>query len=461
MKNMRWQILIVVLALVAIAILLIGQQPTLLPIVPEIKPATGGEYIEGLVGSLGRLNPVLDFYNPADRDIDRLIYSSLVRFDDRGAPVNDLVESMGISQDGTTYNFSLRQGVIWHDGRPLTSDDVVFTIDLLRSAELPIPEDVRSLWEVVNVQALDKQTLQFRLPEPYAPFMDYLTFGILPKHLLSDMTAEEMVSASFNLQPVGSGPYRFERFSSNEGQVVELDLRVFSDYYADPPFIERVVFRYYPDSKAALLAYIAGEIEGISQITPDVLPEALRQPDLNLYTGRLPELTLIFLNLDNPVVPFFQDLNVRRALLMGINRQQLIDNLMGGQAILADGPILPGTWAYYDGIERLTYDPDKAISLLKEAGFTIPAEGGNVRVKEGQGLSFELIIPEDAKHQALGEVIQSAWARLGVEVSLAPVPYDDLVGDYLDQREFEAVLVDLNLAHTPDPDPYPFWHQSQ
>jgi peptide/nickel transport system substrate-binding protein len=143
MKNMRWQILIVVLALVAIAVLLIGQQPTLLPIVPEIKPATGGEYTEGLVGSLGRLNPVLDFNNPADREIDRLIYSSLVRFDDRGAPVNDLVESMGISQDGTVYNFSLHQGALWHDGKPVTSEDVVFTIDLLRSSELPIPEDIR------------------------------------------------------------------------------------------------------------------------------------------------------------------------------------------------------------------------------------------------------------------------------------------------------------------------------
>ncbi len=279
---MRWQILIVVLALIAIAILLIGQQPTLLPIVPEIKPATGGVYTEGLIGSLGRLNPVLDFNNPADRDIDRLIYSSLLRFDDRGTPVNDLVESMGISQDGTIYNFSLRPGVVWHDGKPVTSEDVVFTIDLLRSPELPIPEDVRALWEAVEVQALDEYTLQFRLPEPYAPFMDYLTFGILPQHILGDLTPEELIGSQFNLQPVGSGPFRFDHLITSGDQIDGVALTAFEDYYAEPAFIEQFIFRYFPDSSAALSAYHTGEVMGISQVTRDALPTALSEANLNL-----------------------------------------------------------------------------------------------------------------------------------------------------------------------------------
>src|SRR3990170_661872 len=177
MKKIRWQILIVVLALVAIGVLLLGQQPTLLPIVLEIKPATGGVYTEGLVGSLGRLNPLLDYHNPVDRDVDRLLYSGLVRFDARGLPQLDLVESMGISQDGKIYNFSLRPEAVWHDGEPLTSEDVIFTVELMREEAIPIPQDLRALWKSIEVQALDEHTLQFRLPEPYAPFMDYLTFG--------------------------------------------------------------------------------------------------------------------------------------------------------------------------------------------------------------------------------------------------------------------------------------------
>jgi peptide/nickel transport system substrate-binding protein len=461
MKRFRWQILIVLLALVAIGVLLLGQQPSLQPIVPEVKPATGGIYTEGLVGSLERLNPVLDFYNPVDRDLDYLLFSGLLRFDARGLPQNDLVESMGISQDGKNYNFSLRQDAVFHDGTPLTSEDVVFTIELMRNEKIPVPDDVRALWNDIEVEALNEYTLQFRLPEPYAPFLDYLTFGILPKHLLDNLSPEEVIAASFNMQPVGSGPYRFDHLIVENGKIAGVDLVSFDKYYRDPPFIEQIVFRYYPDSESALSAYEAGEVEGISQITSDVLPTALKEPDLNLYTGRLPQLSMIMFNLQNPELPFFQESGIRRALLMGLNRQRMIDNLMAGQGIIADGPIFPGTWAYFDGLERITYDPEAATNALKEAEYTIPASGGAVRAKEDQMLSFDLVYPDDPEHVALAEAIQGDWSRIGVGVELKPVSYEDLVSDYLEPRIFQAALVDINLARSPDPDPYPFWHQSQ
>ena len=170
---------------------------------PEVKPSTGGVYSEALIGSFNRLNPVLDYANPVDQDVDRLIFSSLLRFDDRGLPVNDLIESMGISQNGQNYNISLRQDAVWHDGQPLTSSDIVFTIDLLRSEDLPIPGDIRELWQDIEVEALDEHTLQFRLPEPFAPFLDYLTFGILPEHLLGELSPAEIIDSDFNLQPTG------------------------------------------------------------------------------------------------------------------------------------------------------------------------------------------------------------------------------------------------------------------
>jgi peptide/nickel transport system substrate-binding protein len=458
---MRWQILIVLLALVAIGVLLIGQQPTLLPIVPEIQPATGGVYTEGIIGSLGRLNPILDLYNAADRDVDRLLYSGLIRFDARGMPQEDLIESMGISRDGLFYNFSLRSDAVWHDGRPLTSEDVIFTIDLLRSEELPVPEDVRALWETVEVEALDDHTLQFRLPEPYAPFLDYLTFGILPRHLLGDLSPAELVDAPFNLEPVGSGPYRFEQLSIEDGKITGLVLSAFDDYYTEPAFIETMIFRYFPDAGSALVAYRAGEIQGISQVSPEILPSALQEANLRIYTGRQPQMTLILLNLDNPELPFFQEASIRRALLMGLNRQKMIDTMLDGQAILADGPIFPGSWAYYEGIERLSYDQEAAIELLKEAGYTVPASGGTVRAKEEQRLAFDLLFPEGEEYAALAEEIGDDWARLGVEANMTPVPYNELVSAYLEPRTYQAALVDLDLARSPDPDPYPFWHQAQ
>lgn len=459
---MRWQILILVLALVAIGVLLIGQQPDLLPSAPEINPSAGGVYSEGLIGSFGRLNPVLDFHHQADRDVNRLLYSSLLRFDDRGLPVHDLVESMGISRDGRFYNFSIREDVVWHDGKPLTSEDVVFTVEMLRSPDLPIPDDIRSLWETVEVEALDEHTLQFRLPEPYSPFLDYLTFGILPKHLLKDIPPSELVDAEFNINPVGSGPYQFESLLLDGDQISGVVLKPFEDYYGEPGFIEEFIFRYYPDSQAAFTAYQEGEIQGISKIVNEVLPSALEAPNLNLYSGPVPLLSMVFLNLDNPEVPFLQDGSIRRALYMGLNRQHMVDDLMDSQAILAHGPIFPNSWAYYPGVEQVPYDPDGAIRILREAGYTIPATGGSVRANdEGQSLELELVYPDDPRYEPFAQAIASDWRAIGVGVELNPTSYENVVSAYLDPHAYQAALVDLNLSKTPDPDPYPFWHQAQ
>jgi peptide/nickel transport system substrate-binding protein len=462
MRKMVWQIVIVVVALAAIAVLLFSQQPALLPVNPEVVPSSGGVYSEALVGSFNRLNPVLDYINPADQDVSRLIFSSLLRFDDRGLPVNDLVESMGISQNGQNYNISLRENALWHDGQPLTSEDVVFTVDLLQSEDLPIPEDIRSLWQTVEAEALDEHTLQFRLPEPFAPFLDYLTFGILPQHLLGDLSPEEIIDAQFNLQPIGSGPFRFDQFLVDGDQVTGVTLTAFEDYYADPAFIEQVTFKYYPDADSAISAYQSGEVLGIGQVTNDILPVALQEPDLNMHSGQVPLLSIIFLNLDNPQVPFFQDVEIRRALLMGLDRPRMISQLNDGQATLAHGPIFPGSWAYYDGIEKIVYDPEAAIQILRAAGYTIPASGGSLRTnEEGQSLSFELVYPEGIKFEALAQAIASDWAQLGVEANLQAVEPDELVAGYLDPRTYEAALVDINLTRSPDPDPYPFWDQAQ
>ncbi len=463
MRKLRWPLLIVLLALAAIAILLVSQQKTLLPIEPEeIKPVTGGIYTEGLVGSLNRLNPLLDFNHPNDHDIDRLLFSGLMRHDDRGVPQGDLAESWGISQDGKTYNFTIRSNAKWHDGEPVTSDDVAFTIELLRSEESIAPQDVKDLWNDIEILSLDEKTIQFRLPEPFAPFMDYVTFGIVPQHLLEGLSFNEIIDAAYNLKPVGSGSYRFDRLIVENGQITGVALAANPDYYQPRPFIDHFVFRFYPDAVSALEAYRNEEINGIGHVSDDILPAALRETNLRLYTGRLPELSLIYFNLDNPKVAFFSQPEVRQALYAGLNRQWMIDNLLGGQAIIADSPIFPNTWAYYEDIERVEFDAEGAIEMLKEAGFSIPASGGSVRAnEEGTPLEFELLYPDDERHTLLAEAIRNDWEKLGVNVLLTPMPYEELVNDYLATRLYQAALVDINLANSPDPDPYPFWHQAQ
>ncbi len=459
-KKLRWQILVILVTLIVVAFLLFSQEPGQQIFTPQ--PAEGGIYTEGLVGSLSRLNPLLDQNNPADRDINRLLFSGLVSFDAHGLPEPELADSWGVSQDGTIYNFSIRPSAVWHDGISVTVDDVVFTLDLIKSDSSMFPIDVRELWKQVKINKLNDKTIQFILPEPFAPFLDYLTFGLLPKHILESTPADQLASAAFNLAPIGTGPYRFERLIVENGKVTGVELRAFDKYYGRHAYMGQVIFRYFPTSQAALDAYQQGQVLAVSQITPDILALALAEPTLNLYTGRLPELSLVYFNLNNPEVPFLKDAKLRRALLIGLNRQQIVDKLMSGQAIVADGPIFPGTWAYYENIEHLNYDPNLAVNLLKGAEYKIPASGGDVRSsKDGDILEFSLIYPDDELHASIAKVIQTNWALLGVKINLKAVKYDSLVNDYLVPRSYQAALVDLNLLRSPDPDPYPFWHQSE
>ncbi|HSL28016.1 MAG TPA: peptide ABC transporter substrate-binding protein [Anaerolineales bacterium] len=461
MKQLRWQILIVLVTLGVVAVLLFSQQAPVTsgPFLPQ--PEQGGIYTEGLVGSLGRLNPLLDWNNAADRSVNRLLFSGLIRFDERGLPQADLAEGWGVSEDGTIYNFTLREDAVWHDGTPVTSDDILFTVERMKSAGSLYPQDIKDLWDKIEVTQLNDKNLKFTLPEPYVPFIDYLTFGILPKHLLDSVPAEQMPDAEFNINPVGTGPYRFDHLLVEDGQITGVVLTVSDTYYGIDPYLEQVVFRYYDSSAAALDAYQQGEVLSVSEITPDVLEAALEEPDLRVYTSRLPQMTFVLFNLNNPEVAFLQDAALRRALMMGTNRPYIINSLLKGQAVLTDGPILPNSWAYYDGIERIEYNPDEATRLLKNEGYVVPAGGGDVRAKEGTPLSFTMLHPDDAVHTQIAEMIREQWALIGVDVELQPVPYDSLATDHLVPRTFEAVLVDLNLARTPDPDPYPFWHQAE
>ena len=461
MRQLRWQILVVLVTLGIVAVLLFSQQsPTISgPILPQ--PEQGGVYTEGLVGSLGRLNPLLDWNNSADRDVNRLLFSGLFRFDERGLPQPDLAQAWGMAPDGTIYNFTIRPNALWHDGEPVTSDDVIFTIEMMKSAGSLYPQDIKDLWEKIEVTRLDEKNFKLTLPEPYVPFIDYLTFGVLPKHLLEDVSPGEMADAEFNINPVGSGPYKFDHLIVESGEIRGVVLTLSTNYYGTSPFIEQVVFRYYPTSAAAFDAYQQGDVLSVSQITPEMLSAALEEPNLSVYTSRLPQISFVLFNLNRPEVAFLQDAKVRRALMLGLNRPYIVNTFLQGQAVITDGPILPGSWAYHDGIEHFEYNPDEAINVLKSEGYVIPAEGGDVRAKEGNPLVFTMLHPDDELHTQIAQTIRDEWAAIGVRVDLQAVPYDQLAADFLASHDFQAALVDLNLSRTPDPDPYPFWHQAE
>jgi len=424
------------------------------------SPISGGVYTEALIGEFMRLNPFLDIYNKPDRAVDQLIYNGLIKFDSRGIPQSDLAESWGVSQDGTVYNFSLRNDVFWHDGEAFDSQDVLYTIGLLQSQHNLIPEDLRNFWAEVEVVAQSETQLQFLLPEPFAPFLDYLNFGILPEHLLSGVGMEELVDDPYNLAPVGTGPFRFQRLIVENEEIVGVVLEAFDAYFLERPYLDEFIFRYYRDSEAALAAYQAGEVEGLGDVHSSILGEVLEEPDLDVYTTREPLLTITYLNLDNPEVGFLQNPEFRRALMTAINRDAIIEQVYSGQAVPANGPILPGTWAHYNDLERIAYNPIEAERLFESTGVTYDEEADIYRSETDLEIRLTLLHPDTQQHTAIAERIQSDWEALGVEVTLEAKPYENVLED-LSLRNYETALVDINFTRSPDPDPYPFWGQAQ
>lgn len=470
MKRLRWQLITIFLAGLVVGILLLTDSSTGPIQVFESHPTTGGIYREGLVGEIQRLNPLLSWYNDVDDDLCRLIFSSLVTYDTRGNPVGDLAIDWGISIDGMTYNFAINPDAQWHDGQPVTADDVIFTYELLKNGKGYVPDDVLNFWSTVKINPVDKKSLQFVLDEAFSPFLDYLNVGILPRHIYGGMTFEEMVDSKINIQPIGSGPFRLKELVQENGKITGVTIENNSAYYGKRPFLDEIEFTYYSDSGLAYQAYQQGLIDGISFVSGDILNRVLADEDMNLYTARRPVLSMVFFNLDNRQVEFLQSKGIRNALMTGLNRARIISQILAGQAIIANSPILYGNWAYTAEGAVPEYNAEKAIEMLIKEGFVIASEQERVRTKEitsvdgnteRKALSFTMVYPDDDLHRKIAESIQQDWGKINVLLNLEAVSYDDLVNHVLPDREYEAALVDLNLSVYPDPDPYPFWDQTQ
>jgi peptide/nickel transport system substrate-binding protein len=465
MKRFRWQILIAAAGVILVLLLILalrGTNTSILPVDPETH---GGEYTEALIGGMQRLNPVLDVRNPPDRDVGRLVFSGLLRFDSTGIPVPDLAEGWVI-ENGTAYYFRIRKDAFWHDGEPVTAQDVVYTFGLIQDNNYPGPKDLAELWRSVKVEALSAKEVRFTLSEPYAPFLDYLTTGLLPSHVLAGVGVKELDSLSFNLKPIGSGPFTVETVIVEGEKILGVTLRPFEKYYGTKPEIEKIDLLYYPTQAAAFEALQSGEVMGLGGLTSSELQTALTGSAWNIYTARLPQASVVFLNLQNADVEFLGQRDVRRALLLAIDRQQIIDSVLAGQAVQAAGPILPGTWAEDPNLLPLTYNPDEAARLLDAAGWTIPAGAtpgtdAYIRTNEEAALQFTLVYAEDPRQEAIAAALQAQWAKVGVRVLLKAANMRSLLEDNLAPRTYQAALVDLNLDPYPDPDPYPFWHQTQ
>lgn len=453
-RHIVWQVGLALLgiALVFGVLLQLGSTETSVNV-----PATGGSYVEGVVGSPTVINPILTprmaQANPIDQDLSDLVFEGLTTLDEKGQVSPCLATDWQVSEDGRSYEFNLRHGVTWHDGAPFTAADVVFTVQAIQDPAYQGDAALHELWRNVHVEQLDNYTVRMTLQEPFPSFLDYTTIGLLPTHLLSDVPASRLRADEFSTQhPVGTGMFMVE--SVTPDRVV---LKANPHYWGSQPFLGQLEFSFFGDEAALLASYQRGEIQGFHPLRSDKIADLAGLSGAQLYSAQSAGYGLVYLNLSRETCPFFQVKEVRQALLYGLDRQSIVDGALGGQGVVADSPLPPILWANDPSIRQYGYDPQRAIGLLDAAGWA-DTGGDGVRDKDGVALAFELLTSDDSTMTNVAQQMANQWRAIGVSVTVRAVKADQLPG-LVRSREFDAVLAEVAL--TADPDPYPLWHSTQ
>lgn len=412
---------------------------------------------EGIIGIPRFINPLL-VVSDADKDLTNLIYTGLLRHNGQGILVPSLAENYEISEDGLIYTFHLKKDAAWNDGAPLTAEDVVFTITLLKDPQYR--SVIRPNWEGVTVSKPDEYTVVFTLAKPYAPFLENTTLGILPKHVWKDTVAAEFTLSEKNLKPVGAGPYRVVLFTQNQtGRITSFRLEPNPHYLPHPPYISQLEFFFFTSGAELEQSWVNAAIDAVSI---SALPSKIE----NYFSLSLPlpRIFGVFFNQNSSKI--LADTDMRRALTYATDKDRLVREVLANNGIVSNNP-LP-----FDKIER-TAEPDDqqelyqfdmahASLILDDAGWKDINNDG-IREKEIDNesvrLSFTISTSDTPDLVNTARLLQQMWWELGAEVQLSIFEIGDFEQNVLRPRNYEAILFGEVFGY--DPDPFPFWHASQ
>ena len=425
-------------------------------------PGLGGSYSEGIIGYPRYLNPVLAAANDADQDLSRVIFSGLLKLDTNGGLIPDLAESYSIGENGKVYDFFLRRDALWHDGMPVTADDVIFTIQTIQNPDYRSP--LRVNWAGIDVEKLDDYTIRFHLKNAYAPFPYNATFGILPKHIWQNISAADFALNERNLKPVGSGPYVFQQLEKNkDGAITSIGLSSSKNYYFNGPFIQYLTFRFYADENKAVAALRKSEVQGLSFLSPANYADVKNnfRSGINIFELSMPRYFSLFINQSQSKA--LAEKNVRVALATAIDKQKLIDDVLNGFGQKIDSPFIPGMLGYSDQVKTYNFDTERAKNLLDGSGW-IDSNGDGIREKTEKGkepvaLEFSIVTTPWQELSQTAEFLKNTWGEIGAKITIETKETSALVQENIRPRQYQMLLFGelLNI----DPDPFAFWHSSQ
>lgn len=341
----------------------------------KIVPDFGEIYKEGIIGQPRFINPIYGDINEIDRDLIELIFSSLLSFNKKGELVKDLAEEYKISEDGKTYEFYLRKNVFWHDGEPLDADDIVFTIKTIQNSDYKSP--LKTNWIGVEVKKLSNYHLVFILKNPYHSFLENATLKIIPKHIWEKVPPENFHLFSYNLQPIGSGPFKFKNLKqTDDGFIKSLDLEANLNYYKKPPFISGISFLFFKNNKDLIRAFNRKEIDGFS-LTLSKNYSFLKNKKVSIYSFSLPRYFAVFFNIKKSKIFTYPE--VRKALTYATNKKEIVDKIeslfypqiekSGENVQIVNSPILDNFFNYPPPSFFYEFNIKKGEKLLEKVGF--------------------------------------------------------------------------------------------
>lgn len=476
-------VLVLALGALALAIAVQSLPPTATPAPPTPTLTTVRPYLEGVVGRATSVSP-LSARSEIDRQLVALVFSGLLRNGPEGTLVGDLADQWSMEPDGASATFRIRAGALWHDGEPVTAEDVAFTVRTLQDPAYTGPG--AGSWREVVPQVIDERTVRLVLATPLGGFLQAATQPIVPAHVLRDIAVDAIGESGFDRAPVGSGPFRLVSIDDREAVLQPAATAPIGQLASDPiptdgsgvpglapgstppsdptdqrvPYLAGLTFRFYETSGDLAAAYAEGELDAASGLTVEDASMLGSAPGSRLLRYPTTTLTAVIVNLRGDR-PLFREAIVRRALLAGTDRASLVAGALGGFGATANAPIPGSSWAFdAEASVPVAYDVATLAKDLKEAGWKLI--DGTWRPADAEGpFTLELLYPAAASGtaEAMAIAIAAGWTAAGVDAVAVPLPAAEFAGVRLREGDFDAALVSVSIGL--DPDLYPLLASTQ
>jgi peptide/nickel transport system substrate-binding protein len=408
-------------------------------------PVSGDEYKEGIIGNIRFINPVLSVTDN-EKEMANLVFKGLFGKDENGNIIPVLAESYEMSEDGLIYTVKIKDDIYFHNKKAITSQDVIYTVKQIQDPIIKSPKQIS--FSGVEIREIDTKTVEFKLKQRYADFLDTLSVGILSKDEWKDVHPEQFLLSEKNLNPVGNGPYKVDEIKQIKGIPEKIYLSRYKKYVGGKPYIKKIVISFFDTEKSAISALNAKEIDTIYGLTP----ENINLLDKNTIIEKSISSRLFGLFFNSSKEAIFQDHNVIDAIEYAINKNDIIEKVFNGYAYKKDNAI-----PNLDILNEKVFSIDKATEIMEKSGWKKNTDG--VWEKNKTELKFTLTTTDIEELKLISVLLQEQLESFGARVLIKTYDTTSFSQEVLNERNYQVILFG-QVVNKPS-SLYSYWHSNE